>query len=613
MAFGLKSNGSGEGIRPRLSSATSAIGAALSRTRSLISQPFAAPRQNSRAGWDEAGARKYGTARSHSWKTEATMQPRSVAIRQSTHAAAPASGRDKDRQSSSSSSAGLYSATAPAPRRTTLVIAHPPTPAPRHGSADRSSDRRPGAENHREASPRNSPPPTKGFRSPVYSDAARGRDFIGPALPPPPGRSTVVSMSSRESTQSSSRRETPPAKRLGTPISTPATKRVRGSDEQRTPSSGSREGTPRAASPAPLLDYDTARRDAELTVQTLLRRVIATNPLGKKAEFEQRYDDAWLQKQLDDFRGREPDFVVNVRNWCGKFLDPTGPADDGDADAPRRPAGAAPRREAAPPGKADGAVICEKCDGAHVTEACPHFKGGRDDHPDAKRKKFQDILGTDEGNAYLAHADVVRQPGDGSCLFHSLAHGLGRLGSARSVSGPTLRAGLMDWLGTHQETKISDTPLREWVKWDSDTSVESYAARMRGGGWGGGIEMAAFAHLYDVGVHVYERSSRGGGQYPFKRISRFDARSDGPAATQQSAAAAGRRSFVAVLYCGGVHYDALVAHGDPIELDADAAPGAAQPSRRDAANAHRVSPDADDRPPVYRAPNKAHAYKQRRY
>eukprot|EP00628_Pelagophyceae_sp_CCMP2097_P019798 CAMPEP_0184240806 /NCGR_PEP_ID=MMETSP0976-20121227/28080_1 /TAXON_ID=483370 /ORGANISM="non described non described, Strain CCMP2097" /LENGTH=331 /DNA_ID=CAMNT_0026546043 /DNA_START=123 /DNA_END=1116 /DNA_ORIENTATION=- len=331
MAFGLKSNGSGEGIRPRLSSATSAIGAALSRTRSLISQPFAAPRQNSRAGWDEAGARKYGTARSHSWKTEATMQPRSVAIRQSTHAAAPASGRDKDRQSSSSSSAGLYSASRPAADD----AGHR---APAHAGAAtrvRGPFFRPAAR--RGEPPRGfaaeQPAADKGLPLARVLNAARGRDFIGPALPPPPGRSTVVSMSSRESTQSSSRRETPPAKRLGTPISTPATKRVRGSDEQRTPSSGSREGTPRAASPAPLLDYDTARRDAELTVQTLLRRVIATNPLGKKAEFEQRYDDAWLQKQLDDFRGREPDFVVNVRNWCGKFLDPTGPADDGDADA----------------------------------------------------------------------------------------------------------------------------------------------------------------------------------------------------------------------------------------------------------------------------------------
>jgi hypothetical protein len=218
----------------------------------------------------------------------------------------------------------------------------------------------------------------------------------------------------------------------------------------------------------------------------------------------------------------------------------------------------------------EGATKCEKCDGAHVTEACPHFKSGRDDHPDAKRKKFQDILGTDEGNAYLARADVVRQPGDGSCLFHSLAHGLGRLGKApHGVSGPQLRAGLMDWLGAHQDTRISDTPLHEWVRWDSNTSVEAYADRMRGYGWGGGIEMAAFAHLYDVGVHVYERSNRGGGKFPFKRISRFDARSDGPAAAQQSAAAAGRRSFVAVLYCGGVHYDALIAHGEPVELDAE--------------------------------------------
>ncbi|KAJ1453722.1 hypothetical protein M885DRAFT_567182 [Pelagophyceae sp. CCMP2097] len=90
--------------------------------------------------------------------------------------------------------------------------------------------------------------------------------------------------------------------------------------------------------------------------------------------------------------------------------------------------------------------------------------------------------------------------------------------------------------------------------------------------------MAAFSLLYDVAVHVYERSGCGDSWY--KRISRFDARSY--AKTPQPAAGAGRRSFVAVLYVGGDnnnldrnHYDALVAHDDPVELDASAVPGAA--------------------------------------
>ncbi len=68
--------------------------------------------------------------------------------------------------------------------------------------------------------------------------------------------------------------------------------------------------------------------------------------------------------------------------------------------------------------------------------------------------------------------------------------------------------------------------------------------------------MAAFSRLKRVNVHVYERK-RGGGMFSrrgrgsggggFKRISCFDY--------------PGARQTVHVLYCGGVHYDALVPGG----------------------------------------------------
>jgi len=53
--------------------------------------------------------------------------------------------------------------------------------------------------------------------------------------------------------------------------------------------------------------------------------------------------------------------------------------------------------------------------------------------------------------------------------------------------------------------------------------------------------MAACSHLKKVNVHVYERSTLGS----YKRISCFDCEK-------------GARGTVHVLYCGGVHYDALV-------------------------------------------------------
>ena len=98
------------------------------------------------------------------------------------------------------------------------------------------------------------------------------------------------------------------------------------------------------------------------------------------------------------------------------------------------------------------------------------------------------------------------------------------------------------FIEANPELLISDSPLREWVLWDSASSVPVYCRKITtGGAWGGGIEMAVVARLRRVCVHVYE--SRGGG---FKRISRFPS-------------PAGDGKVIRVLYRGRAHYDALEA------------------------------------------------------
>lgn len=157
------------------------------------------------------------------------------------------------------------------------------------------------------------------------------------------------------------------------------------------------------------------------------------------------------------------------------------------------------------------------------------------------RKNGPHQMGSSGGNYTLKSARVVRQPGDGSCLFHSLCHGL-NAGSAQS-----LRREIAGFLQQNPSAQIAGDTLEEWVRWDSNTSVSDYARRMATSGWGGGIEMAACSLLKNVNVHVYENSSRGsrGCSTEFKRISCFDS----PNATRT----------IHVLYQGGVHYDALVA------------------------------------------------------
>jgi hypothetical protein len=135
----------------------------------------------------------------------------------------------------------------------------------------------------------------------------------------------------------------------------------------------------------------------------------------------------------------------------------------------------------------------------------------------------------------VKNARVVTQPADGSCLFHSLSYGLGD----HRTNASALRRDICSFIAKNPDLTISDTSIKDWVQYDSNTTVASYAAKMSGGVWGGGIEMAALTKLKSVNVHVYEKVPDG-----YRRISAFE----NPNASKT----------ISVLYQGRMHYDALV-------------------------------------------------------
>mmetsp|Transcript_28562 Transcript_28562/g.50856 ORF Transcript_28562/g.50856 Transcript_28562/m.50856 type:complete len:621 (-) Transcript_28562:46-1908(-) len=190
-------------------------------------------------------------------------------------------------------------------------------------------------------------------------------------------------------------------------------------------------------------------------------------------------------------------------------------------------------------------VRCDKCDQAHPTEQCPFFKGGRDKHKDAwvnYGRKHPLEMGTSGGNFVLKRARHIRQPGDGSCLFHSLSFGLKSIGiNGYDNSAMSLRRAIANFIHRNASLEIAGDTIEEWVKWDSESSVKSYASRMSVSGWGGGIEMAACSRLKGVNIHVYQHKR---GEY--HRISCFDA----PNASRHT-------KTIHILYVGGMHYDAL--------------------------------------------------------
>ena len=178
-----------------------------------------------------------------------------------------------------------------------------------------------------------------------------------------------------------------------------------------------------------------------------------------------------------------------------------------------------------------GKVVCDRCDGPHASEECPIFRKARDSHPDAQRGKPKALSGGDNFVLGKSAATIIPQPGDGSCLFHSLVHSIGG-------NPATLRKEIAGFIRANPKHRIADTSLEDWIRYDAATSVVSYASRISRTGWGGGIEMAACSSLKGVNIHVYEACSRG-----YKRIARFDN--------------GGRGKVVGVLYRGGVHFDAL--------------------------------------------------------
>ena len=191
-----------------------------------------------------------------------------------------------------------------------------------------------------------------------------------------------------------------------------------------------------------------------------------------------------------------------------------------------------------------GSVCCDKCDGPHATDQCPHFKFDKEKHKDAWENRGRHLASHDRGATsdvvVIPQAQEIRKPGDGSCLYHALNFGLNQLGRQHGTAAE-LRRDLADFLRDHPTLQISGDTLDEWVRWDQQCTLPVYARRQRVSGWGGGIEMACFAQKYDVHVHVYKKVPNIG----YKRLSIFHAPST-------------NAPKIDVIYQGDVHYDALV-------------------------------------------------------
>ena len=114
-------------------------------------------------------------------------------------------------------------------------------------------------------------------------------------------------------------------------------------------------------------------------------------------------------------------------------------------------------------------------------------------------KKSIDNVAPEEGSQSKFYTGEVRtQPGDGSCLFHSIAFTAGL-----NISGHELRRRTVEYMRRNgKDVEISGTNIETWIQWDG-WDVERYYTAMQGKAWGGGIEMAALAPMLFLSINVY--------------------------------------------------------------------------------------------------------------
>jgi hypothetical protein len=103
---------------------------------------------------------------------------------------------------------------------------------------------------------------------------------------------------------------------------------------------------------------------------------------------------------------------------------------------------------------------------------------------------------------YLVSGKVVNQPKDGSCLFHSVAFGLG----VQTTTATELRRSIAEYIASEASADISNTSIQDWVLMTEGKGHQAYASIIAApNAWGGAIELAVAAKIHSVSIHVFER------------------------------------------------------------------------------------------------------------
>ena len=106
-----------------------------------------------------------------------------------------------------------------------------------------------------------------------------------------------------------------------------------------------------------------------------------------------------------------------------------------------------------------------------------------------------------------------------------------------------LRSRIAAYIKEHAHTSVVVSSIAEWVRRDSQWDVAQYADSMARGAWGGGLEIAVFAHIEQALVRVFTTTEEEGKAELIAVFGELEVPE--------------RRKDVSLLYVGGSHYNVV--------------------------------------------------------
>ena len=86
----------------------------------------------------------------------------------------------------------------------------------------------------------------------------------------------------------------------------------------------------------------------------------------------------------------------------------------------------------------------------------------------------------------IKHGQLHKQAADGSCLYHAINYGLGKLG-LDAPGAAALRTSLASWAGSHGNLRLDGKLLSDWVCWETGGSETQEACILRCRPWADGV------------------------------------------------------------------------------------------------------------------------------